>query len=57
MFKDFDVKTMAKAPNLMGPPKIDPKSPVRQLTDMFTSLLHAVDKNNTRLVPWKVFNR
>jgi hypothetical protein len=55
MFNEFDVKNVAKPPDLMGPPKIDPKSPVRQLTGLFTNLLHSIDKNNTRLVPWKVF--
>lgn len=53
MFSEFDVKNMEKAPDLIGTPKTDPKSPVRQLTGLFTNILHHVDKNNSRIAPWK----
>jgi hypothetical protein len=44
---------MDKAPDLIGTPKLEPKSPVRQLTGLFTNILHTVDKNNSRISPWK----
>ncbi|KAI6216144.1 hypothetical protein M3Y99_01837800 [Aphelenchoides fujianensis] len=50
---EFQPRRSAKPPDLHGPPKVEPKSFVRQMTNMFGTVLKAADANNTRLSPWK----
>ncbi|KAI6212552.1 hypothetical protein M3Y94_00039500 [Aphelenchoides besseyi] len=50
---EFAPRKSNRPPDLIGTPKVEPKSFVRQMTNMFGSVLHSVDANNSRLAPWK----
>ncbi|KAI6198728.1 hypothetical protein M3Y96_00550200 [Aphelenchoides besseyi] len=50
---EFAPRKSNRPPDLIGTPKVEPKSFARQITNMFASVLHSVDANNSRLASWK----